>query len=292
MFSFIIFVSVALLTPTYALQLVSTLTDKLGMLGTVIINFISPLMVIIINFTLIPVIINFSIDFEDHLTESSKLNTKIFRIFFFMLLNTLLLPITETSSSLVLAERFKDTDILSWPLFLSTNLMNQQYFYIKLIIQLTFITNGMTLFDGPHRILNWFGQWRHARRQRSEEFKSDYEDSYQFDVGYNQSYVMVIFLNCLLFSTLVPVIPLFAGVYFYIKYQVDKNNLVFVYRHGFESGGQIQSNVLYFMYFNLWLYLVVMASFFGFKFGGNYSWAGPAVIVAWILFYIFFRNKT
>ena len=62
-------------------------------------------------------------------------------------------------------------------------------------------------------------------------------DEYEFELGYNQSYTLVIFLNCLLFSNIVPIIPLFASFYFFIKYHVDKNNLVFVYFKKYESGG-------------------------------------------------------
>jgi len=51
---------------------------------------------------------------------------------------------------------------------------------------------------------------------------------------------MVIFVNCLLFSSIVPVIPFFAALYFYIKYTVDKYNMIFVYYKNIDSGGKIR----------------------------------------------------
>lgn len=54
-------------------------------------------------------------------------------------------------------------------------------------------------------------------------------DDYYFNLGYNQSYVLVIFCIALLFSVVVPIIPFFAALYFYIKYQFDKYNLIFTY---------------------------------------------------------------
>ena len=43
------------------------------------------------------------------------------------------------------------------------------------------------------------------------------------------SYTFVIFLNGILFAAIVPLIPVFVSLYFWIKYIVDKNNLLFLY---------------------------------------------------------------
>lgn len=159
------------------------------------------------------------------------------------------------------------------------------------MINLTFITNGLSFIDAPHRIIAWFNKWRHERAEKDLLVKTSFVDNYMFDLGYNQSYCLVIFLNCLLFSTIVPIIPVFASVYFYIKYLVDKNNLVFVYYEKYESGGKIRASVKFYMLFNLFLYLVVMASFFGLKFSDSYKWLGPLLVVAWVGLYFYFKNS-
>jgi hypothetical protein len=51
-----------------------------------------------------------------------------------MLLNTLLIPITEASTAFVLIKELAKTDSTEWPSMLSSNMMAQQYFYIKFII--------------------------------------------------------------------------------------------------------------------------------------------------------------
>ena len=122
--------------------------------------------------------------------------------------------------------------------------------------------------------------------------KTLYVDDYRFDLGYNQSYSLVIFLNCLLFSSLVPMIPFFGALYFYIKYLVDKNNLLFVYFQRYESGGQIRSSVKNYLFFILYLYMVVTASFFALKFGNSvYKWLGPLIIIAWTVFFVYFKHQ-
>lgn len=235
--------------------------------------------------------VSLAVNFEDHKTKSGMLEAQINKVFFFMILNTLLLPVTEASSALVLADYLEKIDITSWPAFVASNLMNQQYFYIKIIINLAFITNGVSLFDGVHLIYSWFMRWWHNRQEKSAEIKTEYIDDYDFDIGYHQSYCLVIFLNCVLFSTLVPFIPFFGSVFFYFKYMVDKNNLVFKYEKHMESGGRIKQKVQFFLMFNLGFYLLVMGSFFGFLFGGNFKWASPLLILIWTVMICCFRQR-
>ena len=91
---------------------------------------------------------------------------------------------------------------------------------------------------------------------------------------------------------IVPFIPFFGALYFYIKYLVDKNNLLFVYFEKYESGGHIRSSVKSYMFFNLFLYMFVIGSFFALKFSDdNFDWLGPIVIVMWIAFMVYFKSK-
>ena len=95
----------------------------------------------------------------------------------------------------------------------------------------------------------------------------------------------MIFLNCLLFSCLVPLITFFAALFFCIKYFVDKYNLIFVYFKIFESGGKIRKKVTSYMIFILILYLLVTVSFFTLKFSSAYLWGGVSMIVVWMIIY-------
>lgn len=131
----------------------------------------------------------------------------------------------------------------------------------------------------------------HEARQKNSAFRTPFQDDYQFDLGYHQSYVLVVFLNCLLFSALVPIIPFFAFIFFSIKYQVDKYNLIFVYFKVYESGGKIRKNVTSFMIFNLVLYLIIMVSFFSLKFSSMYLWGGSIMIVTWCIIYYYTKQQ-
>ena len=55
-------------------------------------------------------------------------------IFFFILLNTLLIPVTGAASALNLAESVEGEPADDVPSMLAANLMREQYDYIKFII--------------------------------------------------------------------------------------------------------------------------------------------------------------
>ena len=72
----------------------------------------------------------------------------------------------------------------------------------------------------------------------------------------------MVFLNGILFATIVPLIPFFVSIYFWVKYLVDKNNLLFLYVKKYESGGIFRTAASRFMIFNLIFYVAAISSLF------------------------------
>jgi hypothetical protein len=136
-----------------------------------------------------------------------------------------------------------------------------------------------------HRFTTWIKEVIHDKRHKNSVQKPVFKDNYVFDLGYHQSYSLVIFLNCLIFSTIVPIIPFFAALFFTFKYQIDKYNLIFVYFKLFESGGKMRKHVTNLMMFNLYLYLILLVTIFSIKFGPTYWWGGVVIIVTWSIIY-------
>ena len=151
---------------------------------------------------------------------------------------------------------------------------------------MTFISNGVWLIDLVHRSVVLIKERYHNYKHKDSVYKPVFVDDYEFDLGYHQSYSLVIFLNCLLFSSSVPLITFFAALFFWIKYAVDKYNLIFVYFKIFESGGKIRKIVTHYMIFNLFFYLIVTVSFFSLKFSTYYMWGCAIIVIAWIAFAI------
>lgn len=184
-FLLVVLISLTLLTPTYAINMLdplkytlSKLVVRVSFLTQMIATYFSPLIIIFINFVIIPFLIDVSVLFEDHQRESNIQISIIWRIFFFMLLNTLLIPITEASTAQVFFQKLETKHLDQWPTLLSGNMMAQQYVFIKFIVQLTFITNGLSLIDAPHRIVHWIQRKYHDYRQRDSLHKEPCIDDY------------------------------------------------------------------------------------------------------------------
>ena len=92
---------------------------------------------------------------------------------------------------------------------------------------------------------------------------------------------MVIQLECLLFAPLVPLIPFFAMIFFWLKYLIDKYHLTFTYFKKIEGGGRIKDQVRNYMQFNIYFYMVVISTFFYLEFGMNFHIIGAIAIVVW-----------
>lgn len=157
---------------------------------------------------------------------------------------------------------------------------------------MTFISNGFWLIDVVHTLNSWCLKKCHQYKHKDSVLTPEFKDDYVFDLGYHQSYSLVIFLNCLIFSCLVPIISVFAALFFYLKYLIDKYNLIFVYFKVFESGGKIRKVVNDHMHFNVVVYLFITTSFFSIKFQSEiYFWSGIAIMIFWLLLYFILKKK-
>ena len=86
-------------------------------------TYFYPLAVIFVNFIVIPSLIEICVSFEDHTRKSAVVGSSMRRIFIFMLLNTLLIPLTATGSVDEFYEEAKKKGIEQLPSMLSSNMM-------------------------------------------------------------------------------------------------------------------------------------------------------------------------
>lgn len=90
------------------------------------------------------------------------------------------------------------------------------------------------------------------------------------------------FAIALVFSVLVPYVPVFAMIFFMFKYYVDKYNLSFVYNTEFQGMGVIKRRVVPLAIFNVIVYQMINVGFFASKAekkGKNYLYAGIFIVI-------------
>lgn len=156
---------------------------------------------------------------------------------------------------------------------------------------MAFITNSSSMLDLPHKLTVWFKRKLHHRAQQDCDYVTPFEDTFEFELPYFLSYTLVIFLDCLLYSSVVPLIPFFAMIFFFLKYLIDKYHLVFTYYQTVESGGHIRDYVKLYMYFNLYIYMVVIPIFFSLKFNIDLFTPGAAIAAFWTILIVIYEMK-
>ena len=128
-----------------------------------------------------------------------------------------------------------------------------------------FLSVGFWLLDIPHMVVRAIMKCCHTAKQSIRENKKPFIDTYAFDLGYHMSYGLTTFAIAMVFSTLVPYVPVFAMLFFLFKYYVDKYNLSFVYNTEFHGVGMIKRRVVPLSIFNVILYQFINVGFFASK---------------------------
>ena len=246
-------------------------------------------MTMFMNVILIPFFIDVMVALEDHPTKSSRQITILNRNFFFMLLNSLLLPLTGLASIKAFWKALENEEVVNWPSYFAANLMTTYAYFFTYFIQLTFLSVGFWLLDLPHQTVKFISESYHNFQQRNKLNKKPFVDTYAYDLGYHSSYSLTTFAIMLLFSTIVPYLAMSGGIFFTFKYCVDKYNLSFVYNSEFRGLGKIYERVVPKAVFTIFLFQLINVGFFTTKtpseHKGTYFWSG-VIFIALELFFV------
>jgi hypothetical protein len=96
------------------------------------------------------------------------------------------------------------------------------------------------------------------------------EVGYYFDHGYNLAFVALIWTMGILFSTIAPLMPMIAFVFFLLKYQVDKYNFMYVYPAEFDSQQPFGLKVSYLCTASIFGFQMFMFMIFTVSFGRDF----------------------
>jgi hypothetical protein len=130
---------------------------------------------------------------------------------------------------------------------------------MRYIVQVTFLSNSIQLLALPQFFVKKFRVF--IASTEYEKFYASLIKKY-FDYGFNYSFSITVFVLTLCFSTTIPLIAPFGCLFFYIKYFVDKYNLLFVYPVEFESHGNIGFIVLKFILLGIFFYQFIISNLF------------------------------
>ena len=183
-----------------------------------------PLIIVVINSGVLPLTVYYLSLFEMHYKKSYREKSILIKSFFFLLINSIIIPSLKHDELSLMLSKLKDFNFDKKDFDLFAPFIDNSYFFCRYIIQVTFLTNTLQLFAFPTFFVKKF---------KFFIANSDFEKVYAlvikkyFDLGFNYSFALIVFLMTLIFSTTIPIIVPFGCLFFYIKYNFDRYNLIF-----------------------------------------------------------------
>ena len=258
-------VCLIIITPNYIFQELSPLITNMSsqikdeMTSSLIKEYSYPLIVVIMNSGIIPVIVGYIAVAEMHYKRSYREKSIFVKNVVFMVINCFFIPTFGVLSWSKIKECIKYLLVTHWDMDISEGFIRNSYFFLRYAIQVTFISNGIQLLALPQFFV---------KKMRVLLASSDYEKFYAsmikkyFDYGYNYSFSITVFILIICFSTTIPLITPFGALFFYIKYYIDKYNLLFLYPAEFESHGNVTEMIIKFELIGIFFFQFIISNTF------------------------------
>ena len=249
-----------LITPLQVYKGIQPVTDTVRAWGTgwvLLTENSSPLIIALVNIGIIPMIVDICALIITNETKSQMQYEILKMNLVFMMLNMILLPMTGLVTYEELLTFARDSDFKIEKLLnkISLNMGNMASWFAVYLMQVTFLSNMIQLFDVPHLL------YKSGMRLIAYIRQKHFIDDYYFQLGYYQSYTCTIMTMSLMFSVTMPIVNIFAVIFFAMRYYIEKYNFLFVYQQEYESGGNTRSYLIPYQIISVLLFQAINYTF-------------------------------
>jgi hypothetical protein len=173
---------------------------------------IKPAMIVLFNYIFIPSLVDWFSYFEGYQMKSRRHKFNLLKQFIFILIASVCIPLTgsETINEFVQFMLRPDQDWAQFHLEMATKFIQQSDYFLRYLIQCTFLTNMLAFLDIPHFLYM-------KKKQFSAKYSDELEDDWYFDLGYHYAFSISMFIITLIFSTSAPLLTIFGCFFFSIK---------------------------------------------------------------------------
>lgn len=193
---------------------------------------VAPVVLVGVNYIIIPCVIDYSSYHLGFRLKSDRHYSNFKKHYVYLLVNVLMIPLFGLTSYETLMYYLTSNDTNT----ITHRAMTKSTLFTKFMLGLTLLSNALYALDVPHFCFKWLhGRYIASLPEYMKPLANVIEVGYYFDHGYNLAFVALIWTMGVLFSTIAPLIPIIAFVFFGIKYLVDKYNFMYVYPAEFDS---------------------------------------------------------
>ncbi|CXJ29545.1 conserved Plasmodium protein, unknown function [Plasmodium berghei] len=225
-----------------------------GSISAILTTWLSPFIVIFVNSIIQPALITGVSMAIGFIRKSSEHTYVLQGNFIFLILNTILIPLLSLSPLSSIIKVMYSDEIGQWSTRLGAYLFNSSgFFAMRYLLHCCFLTCANQLLQIPQ-----FSIRSIVKTVTKKEI-----NTWTFDFGYWYGFNTTILALILTFSVAVPFILPLGSLYFFLRYYIDKYNLIYeVCRTNLDSHGAIIRTAIKFMLFSVAFFQLVMFTFF------------------------------
>ena len=249
-----------------------------------ILQYITPTLLLLFNSIVVPLLVNKFVDKSLYIRKSHKERANLTFNYLFLILNSIFIPIGWFS------------------LIYSYELMPTGCFFLRYLTQILFTYCIAHIFGIPMYIEKYFissegndknfssstarvydiGMLTEAEQTPIHDSNKAHKDvrsnKWYFEIGYQQSFSIAIFSVTFVFAWIIPLIVPVGCLFFFLKYYIDKYNMVYGYRIEYEADAYIRKVV--------WTFAILSITFYQMGMGFVFIITGDddMIILAFLLF--------
>jgi len=202
----------------------------------------------LVNYIFIPTIVEMLSHHEGYKLKSRRHKMNLLKQFLIITIASIFIPVTTNDGQISsFINYMAENDIGKFQMEMATNFMGMSDYFLKYLIQCTFLSNIIAFLDIPHKLYMFF-------KNRFSKYDEDIPDDWYFDLGYQYAFSISVFLMTLIFVASAPHLSIFGCLFFVMKYLVDKYNLTVMYKNEFESQGELASSVKSYIAFSIFIF--------------------------------------
>lgn len=222
--------------------------------SVVITAWFSPFIVIFVNSIVQPVLITCVSMMIGFIRKSSEHNYVLKGNFMFLILNTIIIPLLSVSPLNAFLKLVYEKEMEKLSEQLGAILFNSSgFFAMRYILHCYFLTCANQLLQIP----------QFSMRSIYEKITKKETETWTFDFGYWYAFNTSMLALILTFSVTVPLILPLGSLYFFLRYYIDKYNLIYeICRTNLDSQGAVVKTAINFMLFSVAFFQAVMFGFF------------------------------
>lgn len=209
---------------------------------------ISPCLIMLVNYICIPTIVEMLSHYEGYKLKSRRHKMNLFKQFLIITIASIFIPVTTNDGQISsFLNYMSEKDMGRFQMEMASNFMRMSDYFLRYLIQCTFLSNIIAFLDIPHKLYMFF-------KNRFSKYDEDIPDDWYFDLGYQYAFSISVFLMTLVFVASAPLLSIFGCLFFVMKYLVDKYNLTAMYKNEFESQGELAGSVRSYIAFSIFLF--------------------------------------